>query len=166
MSLATEIWCSCKMLDSLNLSCCTKLHLSLKTTTPLQDARLSQPLLLPPHYISLSRPPPSPLIELSYFFLTHGFFCILASILFILHIFVNFCIFYQVTDFLLVYLVWLVPKGKKNQSFKLSKSTSVGWNFVYLGSPIGWDGKPWDSQPCCCGSTRRVGLWRRYVYTI
>ena len=50
-------------------------------------------------------PPPSPLIELSYFFLTHGFFCILASILFILHIFVNFCIFYQVTDFLLVYLV-------------------------------------------------------------
>ena len=116
MSLATEIWCSCKMLDSLNLSCCTKLHLSLKTTTPLQDARLSQPLLLPPHYISLSRPPPSPLIELSYFFLTHGFFCILASIQFILHIFVNFCIFYQVTDFLLVYLVWLVPKGKKKST--------------------------------------------------
>lgn len=25
--------------------------------------------------------------------------------------FVNFCIFYQVTDFLLAYLVWLVPKA-------------------------------------------------------
>ena len=165
MSLATEIWCSCKMLDSLNLSCCTKLHLSLKTTTPLQDARLSHPLLLPPHYISLSRPPPSPLIELSYFFLTHGFFCILASIQFILHIFVNFCIFYQVTDFLLVYLVWLVPKGKKKIN-PLSKSMPVGWNFVYLGWPFGWDAKPWDSQPCCRGSTRCVGSRRRYVDTI
>ena len=35
--------------------------------------------------------------------------------LFIFHIFVNFCIFYQVTDFLLVYLIWLVPKGKKKK---------------------------------------------------
>lgn len=31
--------------------------------------------------------------------------------LFILRMFVNFCIFYQVTDFLLAYLVWLVPKA-------------------------------------------------------
>ena len=141
MSSATEIWWAFKMLDSLYYSCC--LHIT--------------PVSQDPH----SHPP----------FSSFTSFSLMASFV-SWHLCCSFFIYLSTsvssTKWLTFFLyIWfdLSPKEKKkrNQSFKLIKSTLIGWNFVYLGSPIGWDGKPWYSQPCCLGSTRHVGSWRQYI---